>query len=260
MAPPSIFRRGKRGMQAPVGPALGEKYVYKDTELRAAIGEVAARYATRGDLTASQGGRIVIADSWKTSGYVIPPQCAGLMITALPGCRLFPSDGPGTQTLFDVRAADVEINRVVAGIADYAFAKLVEAGIGTLNGASVSAERLTVERCTISGAVLYNDASGGLASYAQIIRNRHINTGKTDVIFVDSDSCIVDGNALQALSSILNVLRVGSNGGRCRIVKNDVDHGIIHTSASSGENVIAMNVNTLTITRNPASDEVGMNT
>lgn len=239
--------------------STGERYVSTDDEFKRAIGEIAALYSDSGDIDGASGGKIVIASSWATDGYVVPPECAGLVIAALPGCRLFAKSGPGTVTLFSVQAADVTIERVTAAFDTYGFACFCSADLGTLAGASVSASRLVVDRCVVSSARTYDDNSGGLAAMAQITRNRHVATGKTDAIYVDSDSCLVDGNELQAFSTLFSVITVGANGGRCRIVNNDVDHGIIRTSASAGENAIWDNMNTLTIDRHP-TDSRGGNT
>lgn len=245
-------------LPSPATARQTDRYVYSDAEMRSAVGEVVSRFNQAGDIYGAPGGRIIIASSWETNGYVIPPQCAGLSITALPGCRLFAKSGPGTVTLFSVQAADVEIARVIAAFNVYGFAAFCSSEIGTLDGVSVSAVRLVIDRCVVSSALTYDDNSGGLATHAQITRNRHIATGKTDAVYIDSNSCLVEGNLLQAFSTLFPIITVGANGARCRIAHNDVNHGKIVTSASGGENVIVGNVNTLTITRH-GTDAVGLN-
>jgi hypothetical protein len=243
---------------------VGDRYVKTDEEFRAAIGEVAARYNDDTEIPGAIAGKVVIAASWKTSGYIIPPKCAGLTITSLPGCRLSCKDDPTlvlTTTLFEVQAKDVEISRVFCGSADgaFPFVYFCRATVGDIDGVNQSAQRIMLERCVVGTGRIYYDESLGLASEASVFRCKNITLGRNDVVFVDSYDCQVIGNDLEALSTLFSVIEVGVNGGRCRIESNGVDHGIIDTDSSGGENAVWNNTETLTMNLH-ATDSAGGNT
>lgn len=220
--------------------------VRTDTEFRAALSEVVARYSstpTATGIVGAQGGEIVIAGSWTTSGYVIPPQAASLTIRALPGCKLVPS--AAGVTLFKVSASDVTIRSVFADKGASYFDILVSAEVGTLAGASVSAQRLNVDQCVANQARVYVDNSAGLATDVVISKNRQIVGARPAPVSINSRYCVVERNYLLP-DAENDVIRALSSGGWCRIIHNKCGivgaTGYINTSASLGYNVIEGNI------------------
>lgn len=245
----SLFSRpsGVRQRMPTTASGSFSREVRTDTEFRAALSEVVARYSstpTATGIVGAQGGEIVIAGSWTTSGYVIPPQAASLTIRALPGCKLVPS--AAGVTLFKVSAPDVTIRNVFADKGANYFDKLVTAEVGTLAGASVSAQRLNVDQCVAAQCLIYVDNSAGLATDVVISKNRQILGQRSAPVRIFSRYCIVERNYLLPVAEGDVIWVFGANAGWCRILHNRCGEigqtGYINTATSLGFNVIEGNV------------------
>jgi hypothetical protein len=267
--PPTIFNRRRRGALAPVGSALDAIPVRSESELRAAIARVAARFLTDDNgFSRAAGGEIVIAGTFalRNTPIVIPTRAKACVVRALPGCVLLPT-GSDQGVLFKVQTALVQFRDLFvqyavndAGALTAWFNTMVETEL--LGGSRPS--DCVVSGCKFYGDQLFVDGTTSQSDYAVIDGNTITEANASH------SACIVfKSEGQRAIKNNLSdgggdAITVGAAGEKCMITGNDCAGGDITTTASSGSNVVSNNVGssatTLAGTTFHATDYVGGNT
>lgn len=256
-ARPTAIRGGLNTIQQGV---TAERYVYSESELRAAISEVAVRFTVDDNgYFATGGGSIVIAGSFSVSSpIVIPPQAVFLSIVGACGARIIPTS-QDQGALFTVQSTYVTISDLTAfyGVGLAYFTSFVEveylANAYNIkpNGCWVLRNKAWVER-------FYVDETASSDSNDAIVADNFmvdVNLTTDPAIVFSSKGCVCRGNDLDGASDVIT-LATGSE--HCRISENNCNYADITSSASDGYNVIMGNVRTGTITSH-ATDAVGLN-
>lgn len=258
--PPSVRQLMNTQQQA----ATGERYVYSEDELRAAISEVTSRFEVdAAGFFMAGGGSIVVAGSFTVQEPITIPWPAVLLtIRALAGSRISPV-AADQGALFIVQSAYTTIRDLfvfygaIDGLPSAYFTTLVELE-ETVNEYNIDPDRCSLIGNQVWAERLYVDETSA-GDDAIIANNFIVDVGATAdaCVHITSKRCAVQGNRLD--QSTGDVVTLGAGAEWCSIVGNHCDLNDITSSASSGENVISSNVRVGTITSH-ATDAVGLNT
>lgn len=254
--PKSLFPRpnGLRQTMQTQGAARTAIEVRSEDELRAAIARVAA--SNGATLGTSVGGReIVISGPFVITDTVnIPAECRGLTVRSA-GVYSIGFSNSAIDPVFAVFAPNVTIDGLVVNNVGQLGARAVFVAAGL---ASVGADNLTIRRCTIFMDTIYSDTIASTPpNNVRIIENDATNVGDPSIEFVvfSGDGALVLGNTF----AVASIYAVRAEGGRMRIIGNNLGGAGVITTVGTGNNVIAGNVDTGTLTT-LGSDQAGLNT
>lgn len=234
MAPPSIFTRPRRQIQAAQSTAFDEFRVASEDEWHAAIASISAR-AGSGILAALGGAICFVAPFTVSAPLIIPGECPGLTVRALSKFPITAATA-AVSTMFDVRAELVTIRDIFChGATGGYFTTFVTNSGNATSGRS--AHTCRVLDCDVIADRIYVDAAAGDAHRAKVrgvVQLSAANGTHDAPIVFDSGYCTADGCDIDDGGG--DAVTIEANGHSCHIVACNFDGADGTSTASQGNN------------------------